>query len=77
MRIKADRWKKIFDSIEKRKIQYEQALARKERRERLAYYYPLIESGEITPIAFQDEKTKLWGYKYNDFDIILLDLMLP
>ncbi len=70
MRIKADRWKKIFDSIEKRKIQYEQALARKERRERLAYYYPLIESGEITPIAFQDEKTKLWGYKYNDFDII-------
>lgn len=70
MRIKKDRWKKIFDSIEKRKILYEQTLARKERRERLAYYYPLIESGEIAPIAFQDEKTKLWGYKYNEFDII-------
>ncbi len=70
VRIKEDRWKKIFDSIEKRKILYEQTLARKEKRERLAYYYPLIESGEITPIAFQDENTKLWGYKYNDFDII-------
>lgn len=70
MRIKEDRWKKIFDSIEKRKLLYEQALARKERRERLAYYYPLIESGEITPVAFQDEKTKLWGYRYNDFEII-------
>ncbi len=70
MRIKTDRWKKIFDSIEKRKIQYEQVLARKERRERLAYYYPLIESGEITPMLYEDEKTGLWGYRIDDLDII-------
>ena len=70
MCIKKDRWKKIFDSIEKRKILYEQAIACKEKRERLAFYYPLIESGEITPVVFQDEKTKLWGYRYNDFEII-------
>ena len=70
MRIKKDRWKKIFDSIEKRKILYEQTLARKERRERLAYYYPLIESGEITLVPFQDKKTKLWGYRYNEFEVI-------
>ncbi len=70
MRIKADRWKKIFDSIEKRKIQYEQVLARKERRERLTYYYPLIESGEIIPMLYEDEKTGLWGYRIDDLDII-------
>ena len=70
MRIKADRWKIIFDSIERRKRLYELTLARRERRERLAYYYPLIESGEITPIAFQNENTKLWGYKVNDFEVI-------
>ena len=70
MRIKEDRWKNIFDSIERRKRLYEQALARREKRERLSYYYPLIESGEVVPIAFQDEKTKLWGYKVNDFEVI-------
>ena len=70
MRVKEDRWKKIFDGIEKRKIEYEQSLARQERRRMLAYYYPLIESGDVVPIAFQDEKTKLWGYKLNDCDII-------
>lgn len=70
MRIKKDRWKKIFDSIEKRKILYEQALARKERRERLAYYYPLIESGEIVPILYEDERTGLFGYRIDDLVII-------
>lgn len=70
MRIKEDRWKKIFDSIEKRKILYEQTLARKERRERLAYYYPLIESGEIMPVLYKDERTGLWGYRIDDLDII-------
>lgn len=70
MRIKEDRWKKIFDSIEKRTLLYEQALARKERRERLAYYYPLIESGEITPEPYKDEKG-LWGYRIGDLDVIV------
>ncbi|MBR5920233.1 MAG: WG repeat-containing protein [Bacteroidales bacterium] len=70
MRIKEDRWKNIFDSIEKRKRLYEQTLARREKRERLSYYYPLIESGEVVPIPYQDEKTKLWGYKVNDLEVI-------
>ena len=70
MRVKEERWKNIFDSIERRKRLYEQALARREKRERLSYYYPLIESGEVVPIPFQDEKTKLWGYKVNDFEVI-------
>ena len=71
MRIKEDRWKKIFDSIEKRKLLYEQVLARRERRERLAYYYPLIESGEITPKPYKDERNGLWGYKIDDLDVIV------
>lgn len=70
MRIKEDRWKKIFDSIERRKILYEQALARKEKREQLTYYYSLIESGEKTPIMFEDERTGLWGYRIDDLTII-------
>ena len=71
MRIKEDRWRKIFDSIEKRKLLYEQALARRERRERLAYYYPLIESGEITPEPYKDERNGLWGYRIGDLDVIV------
>ena len=70
MRIKANRWRMIYDSIEKRKRLYEQTLANRERRERLAYYYPLLESGEIIPVSFQDDKTKLWGYKVKDDEII-------
>ncbi len=71
MAIKRDRWNLIFESIRERKERYERLLARRERRERLAYYYPLIESGEFVPVPFQDGATKLWGYRVNDLNVIL------
>ena len=70
MRIKADRWRKIYDSIEERRKLYEQTLAKRARKERLNYYGSLIESGEIMPEKFQDNKTKLWGYSVNGDEII-------
>ena len=70
MRIKADRWKKIYDSIEKRRKLYEHALAKRARKERLNYYGSLIESGEIMPEPFQDNETKSWGYSVNGEEII-------
>lgn len=68
--VKKDRWDKIFDSIERRKKLYEQLMQRRERNERLKYYYSLLETGEVEPTPFFDEKSKLYGYKIDDFDII-------
>lgn len=68
--IKKDRWVKIFDSIEKRKVLYAQLMAKRERKERLKYYYSLIEGDEAEIEVHYDEKSKLYGYSVEDFDII-------
>lgn len=70
LRIKNDRWVKIFDSIEKRKILYAQLMAKRERKERLKYYYSLIDDDEVEIEVRYDEKSKLYGYVVEDFDII-------
>lgn len=70
LRIKKDRWVKIFDSIEKRKILYAQLLAKRERRERLKYYHSLIQDGDIDISVRYDEESNLYGFSVDDFDII-------
>lgn len=70
MKIKKDRWVKIFDSIEKRKILYAQLLAKRERKERLKYYYSLIQDGDVDIVVRYDEESKLYGFSVDDFDII-------
>lgn len=70
LRIKKDRWIKIFDSIEKRKILYAQLLAKRERKERLKYYLSLVEDDEAEVDIHYDEKSKLYGFSVDDFDII-------
>lgn len=70
LRIKKDRWVKIFDSIEKRKILYAQLLAKRERRERLNYYLSLVEGDEADVDVRYDDKSKLYGFTVDDFDII-------
>ncbi|MDE6485143.1 MAG: WG repeat-containing protein [Duncaniella sp.] len=70
LKIKKDRWVKIFDSIEKRKILYAQSMANIERKERLKYYYSLAESDEAVIQVRYDENTKLFGYTVEGFDII-------
>ena len=70
LKIKKDRWVKIFDSIEKRKILYAQLLAKRERRERLKYYISLVVDEEADVEIRYDEKSKLYGFSVDDFDII-------
>lgn len=70
LRIKKDRWVKIFDSIEKRKNLYAQLLAKRERKERLKYYLSLVEDDEAEVNVHHDEKSKLYGFSVDDFDII-------
>lgn len=70
LKIKKDRWLKIFDSIEKRKILYVQLMANRERKERLKYYYSLLENNETELDIYYDEKSKLYGYTSDDFDVI-------
>lgn len=70
MKIKKDRWVKIFDSIEKRKILYAQLLAKRERKERLKYYYSLIQDGDMDINVRYDEKSKLYGFSVEEFDLI-------
>lgn len=70
IKIKKDRWIKIFDGIERRKNLYAQLMQRRERNERLKYYYSLLKNGDMEPTPFYDKESKLYGYKIDEFDII-------
>lgn len=70
LKIKQDRWRKIFDGIEKRKHQYEEMLRNREWKEKLLYYYEMVRNGEMIPEPFQDPQTNLYGFKVGDFDLI-------
>lgn len=70
LRVKKDRWQQIFDGIEKRKLQYAQMMLRRERADRLKYYYRLLEEGSVDLTPFKDEKSGLYGYQIDNFTII-------
>lgn len=68
--IKRDRWRKIFDGIERRELLREQYYAKKERSETLKYYVSKINSGVVSPKLFKSRKTGLLGFAVKDFVII-------
>ena len=70
IRIKNDRWKRIYDGIERRKNLYMQMMKRKERKDQLAYLYSLIENDDVVPEVYQDPDSKLYGYNINGLNWI-------
>lgn len=70
IRIKNDRWNRIYDGIERRKNLYMQMMKRKERKDQLAYLYSLIENEDVVPEVYQDPESQLYGYNINGLNWI-------